>query len=96
MNEATVQDELDFENLPQETKDLVKRLFAADYFGKISDESCEGCDLLRGRIGDLVEEIVELENEIERLERRYDVGYENGYDTGYDAGYEAGRDTDFR
>ena len=27
MNEATVQDELDFENLPQETKDLVKRLY---------------------------------------------------------------------
>lgn len=88
MNEATVQDELDFENLPQETKDLVKRLFAVGYFGEVEDEN--EIDYLQDKIDDLKEEIIELEEQIEKLEGRYHEGYENGYDSGY----EAGRNTD--
>ena len=90
MNEATVQDELDFENLPQETKDLVKRLFAAEYFGEVED--VDEIDNLQDKIDDLEDEIVELEREIKKLEGRYDEGYENGYDSGYEAGYGAGQE----
>lgn len=71
MNEATVQDELDFENLPQETKDLVKRLFAAEYFGEIMGErgdGCPRCDELEEEVDELKEEIEDLEKQIEELE----------------------------
>ena len=57
---ATVQDELDFENLPQEIKDLVKRLFASE---------CTQCTKLADNIERLEEENDELET---KLYRAYD------------------------
>ena len=75
MSDATVQDELAFEELSLETKELVQRLADSGYFGDDCSVDCAICDdfeaeinNLNFTISELREEIEELKEEIEELE----------------------------
>lgn len=72
MTDATVNDELTFEALPDETKELVYRLYEVGYFGESDEDKIEDLEDtiedLEGQVEELNSKIWELEQVIEELE----------------------------
>ena len=62
-----VSDELQYEGLPIETKELVQRLVDGGYFGEVNEDQEDMIEELESRISSLENEIEELHEELDEL-----------------------------